>query len=52
MVNGTLALLVAAQTLFPDRQLPVMTVLLMLLIEVRANLIPRVINDRAFKKFC
>ena len=35
VVSGTLALLVAALTLCPDRQPPIMTVLLMLLIEVQ-----------------
>ena len=34
VVSATLALLVAAQALLPNRQLPIMTVLLMLLIEV------------------
>ena len=35
VVSGALALLVAALALYPDRQLPIMTVLLVLLIEVR-----------------
>ena len=34
VVSDTLALLIAALALLPDRQLPVMSVLLMLLIEV------------------
>ena len=39
VVSGILALLVAALTLFPDRQLPIMAVLLVLLIEVRGPLL-------------
>ena len=55
VVTDTLALLVAALSAFKDRQIPIMAILLMLLIEVHApalSLRYMCVPDRAYIKGC
>ena len=55
VVTDTLALLVAALSAFKDRQIPIMAILLMLLIEVHApdlSLGYMCVPDRAYIKDC